>query len=63
MHKQKHEVIRDYELASDIELTAWLARARERDGLVPIEGPALRVDDIGRTVLRFHLSPEHDTEP
>ena len=53
------EVIRDYEFASDIELEVWLERTRERDGLVPADEPALRVDDIGRTVLRFCLAPQY----
>ena len=55
-------MIRDYEIASGVDLPTWLALVRERDGLVPEGEPATEVDDIGRTVLRFEMVPaDHDS--
>lgn len=51
------DVIRDYEVASGLDLPTWLALMRERDGLVPDGEPESEVDDIGRTVLRFEMVP------
>ncbi len=59
---KQDDVIRDYEIASGVDLPTWLALVRERDGLVPEGEPATEVDDIGRTVLRFEMVPaDHDS--
>ena len=60
---KQDDVIRDYEIASGVDLPTWLALVRERDGLVPEGEPATEVDEHpGARVLRFEMVPaDHDS--